>query len=176
MSDRLRCRVVCEGRRDERFFRELLGQRLKRRDIDFKVAPAGDGSASAWVVAQYPQHVRTFIRSRPSENVALAIVVDGDQLGVAAREVELAASLALAGESPRSATERIALCIPTWHIETWLLALDGLSGLSESVKLKEQFEALNPQPDLASLAVRFFTLTPALPSIVHARTELQRVR
>ena len=175
MTDRIRGRLICEDRRQEAFFRHLL-EPIFRNRLDVRISPSGDGAASAWVVKQYPVHVREWVRRRPTERIALVTVVDGDNIGTAGRVIELAQALTSANESARTPTERIAICVPTWSVETWLLHLGGTPNISESVSLKVQYER-GGQGDLASLAdaLRDAKTSP-LPSMQAAITELVRVR
>lgn len=126
--------VVVEDRRTERFIRHLLDELgFEKRNFAFKTAPTGAGAAEAWVLAQYPAEVRE-LRSRGPQNLCLIAVRDGDAAGVARRKAELDAALQQAGLATRGAAERIATPVPTWSIETWLLALLGEPGVGEAKK------------------------------------------
>ncbi len=95
-------------------------------------------------------------------------MVDGDNLGMVGR-------LRFLGEIP---TERLAILVPTWSIETWVLHLIG-EAVTEDQPLKERLprsefpEALkramlswpNPRPEEAVV----------VPSLARAREELKNL-
>lgn len=175
MSERIRGRLICEDRRQEAFFRRLLEPIFGTR-LNVQISPAGEGAASAWVLKQYPVHVREWVRRRPDERVALVASVDGDAAGTAARMAQTAQALGAAGEAPRQPAERIAICAPTWSIETWLLFLAGEPDVVESESLKQRFER-GEGADLDVLAKRLREAQSSpLPSIQAAIVELKRVR
>jgi len=147
-SDRGQVRgvLLTEDKRTERFFRHLLRDLgYDTRRFDFQTAPSGEGAAEAWVRRRYPAAVKV-LRSRNYQHDLCAIVVrDGDRLGVEERKEELDAELSDAGLEHREPGERIATPVPTWSIETWLLALLGETDVSEGISLKEAFEHRYPQ-------------------------------
>jgi hypothetical protein len=65
------------------------------------------------------------------------VVIDGDNLGVANRKRELDEERLAQGLVARSSTEPVAIFVPTWSIETWLVELCGRGPVSESVSMKD---------------------------------------
>jgi hypothetical protein len=77
----------------------------------------------------------------------------------------------------------VALLVPTWCIETWLLHLSGIAQPAESVQVKEDpafrpamklLEAAEAQHIQTSAAV-FLTFAPSPASLVDARVEARRI-
>ena len=173
-TEGIRGRLICEGRTDERFFRKLLEPIFGKR-LDVKISPSGEGSASAWVLKQYPHHVRDWVRRAPTQNVALVVAVDGDAVGTSGRMAQAAQALLAAGEATRGPRERIAICTPTWSIETWLLFLAGEPDVGEAESLKTRFERGDFDFDALAKQLRE-SQNSALPSIQAGIVELNRVR
>jgi hypothetical protein len=69
--------------------------------------------------------------------------MDGDNADPVRRKAELDVCLQDQGMGPRQADERIAIPVPTWSIETWLLALLGES-VDEATSQKREFERRYP--------------------------------
>lgn len=110
-------------------------------------SPEGKGSASDWVVRQFPQRVRETTRKRPTERVALIVMIDGDNMGVAQRKRSLDESLVKSGQSIRADNEPVVVLVPTWSIETWLLGKQDESvsfknDLRRGDEVDEQFKAV----------------------------------
>lgn len=137
MSRKTQVVLLCEDAEQRRFF-EGLCKRLGyvSRLVSVIVAPPGTGSAEAWVRARYPREVHAYRAQANHLTNGLVVAIDGDNLGVAARKVELESALKEAGYEPRGAEERIAACVPTWSIETWLAWLCGLGSVDEAIPYK----------------------------------------
>jgi len=133
MSTSFRVWILCEDRRAERFLRELC-ERFNVRVLE--VIPAPKKCASAWVLAKYPELVRKRRSKKHQRNLGLLVHVDGDNVGVTARKAALDGRLVQASLSKRLVDEPIALLVPTWCIETWLLHLSGYAETPESVPVK----------------------------------------
>jgi hypothetical protein len=133
--------VLAEDRRTERFLRYLLeALGFEKRRFRFDTAPCGKGAAEAWVRARYPGEV-AIIRSKSYQHgLGLVAIRDGDKVGVEQRKAEMSASLADAQLDDRAEHERIATPVPTWSIETWLLALRGTASISETESMKRAYE------------------------------------
>lgn len=132
---KIRVHILCEDQKTEHFVRKVC-EGLGHSPVRTQTAPKGQGSGEAWVKKRYPNEVR-LLRSYGQENVGLAVLIDGDDKGVAARKRELAEALESAGVAPRREGERIATCVPTWSIETWIAFLCGLDGVNEATRYKE---------------------------------------
>jgi hypothetical protein len=114
--------LLCEDRLHEslvRRFCDAHGSRLER----VFVAPKARGAASAWVLAQYPARVAEFrSRANAQPQLALLVMIDGDNVGLVERKRELDGRLQ---DKPRRQEERILIWAPTWSVETWIRALRG---------------------------------------------------
>jgi hypothetical protein len=128
--------LLGEDQNHERFALGLM-RRLGFNSQPVKVflSPSGRGAASAWVTAQYADVLRRTVRIRPGERVALVVMIDGDRVGVRQRKHELAEALRMRHFPARSETEPLAVLVPTWSIETWLIGLRD--DLNETTPLKE---------------------------------------
>lgn len=142
MSERSSMRgvVLCEDKLTERFVRRLLGSLGfdTRRRIRFETAPSGSGSGEAWVRQRYPYEVRELRSKRHQRDLCLLAIRDGDRFGRDARKRELDEQLATEELAPRQPGERIATLVPTWSIETWLLALLGEAVVHEAQPMKTE--------------------------------------
>jgi hypothetical protein len=183
VSDRRQARgvVLAEDKRTERFFRHLL-QTLgyDKSRFRFQTPPAGTGAAEAWVRKRYPGEIK-LLRSKNYQHDLCAIVVrDGDRLGIERRKEELDAELNHAGLGRREPDERIATPVPTWSIETWLLALLGQDEINEAKPFNEAFEHRYPTEKQAlKEAARTWCDDPttgeSLASLRDGRLELARL-
>lgn len=184
MGDNLRVRILCEDRRTERFLRGVC-RRFGLQVLDVVVAPSAGGAASAWVAANYPKQVRLLRSKKYQRNLGLIVHIDGDNRGVNGRKADLDGRLtsdqpALAARAP---TEAIAVLVPTWCIETWLLHLSGIAQPPESDGLKRdpdtQYSAALHQLDstladsIRAAVAAWPGTTP--PSLADGHGELQRV-
>lgn len=172
--------LLCEDRTQEHFFRRLCAE-LGLRAVRVEVAPAGGGSGEQWVRRQYPGEVKR-LRAQGRERVALLAATDGDRFGVSQRKESFAQALAEAGQAARAADERIAVCVPTWSIETWFAWLGGIEGLDEETAYKGRAFAGAQggvlTPSQAALAWRSGPRAreaEVVPSLDDARLELRRL-
>jgi hypothetical protein len=176
MADRVRLRVWCEDHEHESFVRQLfVNLGLERRNINFTLPPGkGKGSASAWVMAQYAE-VRTEARgTRNQANLGFLVVVDGDSSGVQARMKTLHPT----AQDNRESSDRIAIFIPTWEIENWVLWLSG-TYVAESKSYKSDVDR-DKFADLLKLAIPAWSSPRPneenlVPSLSSARTEMRRL-
>jgi hypothetical protein len=179
MASDARIEVWCEDGAHERFVRRLLekGLGVPRRRTDVQIAPRGRGAASAWVVRQYSEAVRPRERAtrHHQQRLGFLVVLDGDQHGVAGRLRQLHGG---SGDD-RDVDAKIAILVPTWSVETWMLWLSGTQvdesrshkhELSDRTRFKEALESAvaawqKPRPDEQT----------HVPSLAHARVELGRL-
>lgn len=183
-SGRVRWTLLCEDRRHEQFFRGLGIQVLGCAPEKILPAPKGKGAASAWVLHQYPDHVRRTVRRYPSERVALIAVIDGDHIGFRERARCFDESLVSCSE-PKRNNERIAICIPSWEIETWVAWLCGWrparGSLDESRSFKSEVEKdmahgrTNISAALAAWSPPLPDEEKFVPSLTQARNEIDRI-
>ena len=120
MPDRVRITLLCEDRNQEIFFRRVCHHLDQRPRV--RVAPSGTGSAEQWVRENFAKELIA-LRSYGRERVGLIVVIDGDLEGVAGRKRKLNEAAQKAGVSKRADNERVAICVPTRNIETWIMSL-----------------------------------------------------
>jgi hypothetical protein len=171
--------LLVEDRSLERFAREVLLQlgfhRCEVRVIEY---PAGRGSAKQWVEKRYPTEVKAYRREANHQQVALLVGTEADEKTVADRFRLLASKLTDAGHAERNDTERIALWVPKWNVETWILHLSG-----EDVGEEKNYKHKVRRPDYRTVAeafVKSFRESPderpaTLPSLEVAFKETHRL-
>lgn len=170
---RVRTVILCEDRAHEHFLRRLC-EALQVQPLHVLRTPAGVGSAEQWVRRRYAEEVRKH-RARGDQLVGLVVMTDGDRFGVATRKQAFAATLAESGQRARSEAERIALCIPTWSVETWFAWFDGREDIDEATSYKHA-PGLSPAraADAWRQAARA-SESSRVASLADARVELQRL-
>jgi hypothetical protein len=132
----VRFTILVEDRALERFVRHvLLEMGAHRREIRVLPFPVGRGSGKQWIDREYPRQVEAYRRKR-SENIALVVGTDADEVTVQQRAQRLDDALRDAGCDARTQQERIALWLPRWNIETWLLFLRG-DDVDEGINYKK---------------------------------------
>ena len=179
----LRGIVLSEDPRTESFLRKLLlDLGFEQTRLRFRPAPKGQGSASAWIRAQYPLEVKLLRQKRHQRGLFLIAVCDGDSDGLAHRKESLGAALRAAGLAHRRKNERIATPVPTWSIETWLLALLGDDRVDENDSKKRTFERRYPRAkegqalrEAAQAWRSRADQVPSVPSLADGKTELERI-
>lgn len=181
----MRVRILCEDRLTERFLRALCDEHGVRV-VEVEIAPAGRGSAADWVLARYKHLIQRTRSKNFQRHLGLLVAIDGDVFGVDARLRQLADCLqSPPAVPPRDAEEPVALFVPSWCIETWILWLTGLAQPPETAQLKRNtppayqapLQRLNAdERALIRSAVKAWrSLDPAPPSLVSARVEGERV-
>ena len=138
----VRFMVLSEDRTLERFVRECLhALGVQTHEIRFLSSPASRGSAKQWIDREYPAQVQAH-RRRSFENIALVVATDADEQTVKERVQRLADVLQEADREARASQEQIAIWAPKWHIETWLLSLNG-HVVDEETNYKSRADALD---------------------------------
>jgi hypothetical protein len=129
--------VLCEDRQQEVFARHfLMGMGIERNRIRYRIAPSGKGAGEQYVRKAFTEEVRVYREKSNHLNIALAVMVDADILGVEERLQQLE-NILMDQEKPmekRGARERIGIFIPKRNIETWIHYL-----LGESVNEEESY-------------------------------------
>lgn len=169
--NKIRIVLLCEDGRQESLVRPICEARFGSR---VRVQKEG---ASDKVIRRYPIEVKA-LRSKGAERVGLVVVIDGDNRGVKRRKEDLADALAAAKLAPVASEERIAVCVPTWSIETWLVALSSAADVDESKSFKRDWEKRRDTKRLARVAVgawRDHRVSVMLPSFLDASDELARL-
>lgn len=179
MSSGFRVRILCEDRLSERFLRKLCKAR-HIKVLDVQVAPAGKGAGSAWVIEKYAEMVRKRRSKNFQQNLGLLVHVDGDDVGVDARKRQLEKGLISQAIEPRGSDEPVAVLVPTWCVETWLLHLAGIAQPPETAQLKRDPKWHGETERLKTLAldkaaVGWSSFEPAPPSLRDGRVEASRV-
>lgn len=176
----VRFTVLVEDRALERFVRECLyALGVHTREIRFLPFPAGRGSAKQWINREYPIQVRAH-RRRSSENIVLIVGTEADEQTVQRRLQSLANALEAAGVPARTSEEKICIWVPRWHIETWLLFLNGHQ-VDESTNLKDQAREADIKTAAREFVRRFRqwvhdpTAEQLLPSIISGFEETRRI-
>lgn len=185
-SDRrgLRGVVVVEDQRTQRFLMRLLAHLGFTGRFEYQIAPAGQGAAERWVLLRAIEEIAAQ-RARAHQRLSVVVVRDGDNVGVAVRMEEVDQALVAAGQAKRSIHERIALPVPTWSVETWLLHLLGEQQVDQNQRppaggamwkqhYEHQFGAFEGQA--AKQAAAKWPKSPTgLPSLDQAVIELGRL-
>jgi hypothetical protein len=184
-NDRSQIRVILlgEDRRTDRFFTKLLVELgFDKGKITHKVAPSGQGDAGAWVRAQYPAEVNLLRRKRHQKGLLLLAARDGDNDGLAKRKADLDRALREKELDVRQDDERIITPVPTWSIETWLLALLDDATVGENESRKRDFERRYPEKqeqqalqDAAQAWRSKADQIPSVPSLADSKTEMSRI-
>jgi hypothetical protein len=138
----------------------------------------GGKNAKQWVTQKYPDEVKAYRRYN-YQQIGLLVGTEADEQTVSTRRELLARSLAEAGLLPREDRERIALWIPKWHVETWLLFLTG-HDVTENERYKHRGSAFNFHAASEKFVERFrqFPEEPgksSLPSLKVAYQETKRL-
>jgi hypothetical protein len=198
---RVQLRILCEDTRTADFLSRVCeAWGLSRHEVRFVPRPPGRGDAKQWIRTQYAGKTGSrssgeirWLRSKTNHlEVGLLVVIDGDDVGPAVRKRELDDALVVARHARRGKDERVAIFVPTWSIETWLLWLWGQRELNEERSYKEDartgatenaalFRKALSDPDSSSSSAARAWKTAAddeaerLPSLADARAELMRL-
>lgn len=82
----MRLRVLCEDRKTENLVRRLCDAwGVPSRDVRVSVAPSARGAASAWVNKNYSEVLAFRAVASFQRELALLVVIDGDNVGVRGR-------------------------------------------------------------------------------------------
>jgi hypothetical protein len=163
----------------ERFIRSaLMTLGFRRHEIRVRPYPVGR-NAKQWVTQEYPSEVHAYRREANHQQVALLVGTEADEQTVLERLASLDGALTAVGSNRRQNHERIALWIPKWHIETWLLSL-----LGQNVDEETSYKNALRDPDVAAAGKAFVDLlrkfrqdptTNVLPSMKAAFQESTRL-
>ncbi len=176
MSRRAQLVLLCEDRQHEAFVRRFLAAMgWETRAMRVEKAPGGRGAGEQFVRERFPLELKAH-RSRPVSQ-ALVVMIDGDHEGVDARLRRLAQACRDAGVAERAETERVAVIIPTWNIETWLAYLDGKrveEGDPHHPKLARERDCQKHVDELVRMCRAGELREPAPPSLAAACDEYHR--
>ena len=183
-SSRKRIHLLCEDTNHERLLRKVLEKRfgIGPRQVFVDAAPRGEGDASKRVQNQFvgvlKDHRSKRSKSLPSHRVV--VVIDGDKHGVDTRLKTLDSLLRDAKEPALSNADRVAVLVPTYSVETWLLWLsDERDNVDEATDCKNRFRSVETSGkasvEKAATALAMAADPTDLPSIAKARVELKLV-
>ena len=175
----LRVELLCEDSEHEAFARRLLKSKFKlnRRQVFVSKAPAGQGAASQWVLQRYRDLVQRATAKVYQKNLRYLVIVDGDSAGHHSRKQALSRS------EPQAPLARIAIWVPTWEIETWVLWLtscpvDG-HDVDETRSYKQHMSQTRFFEVLDDAVQAWQPARPEesskLPSLANARIELEKL-
>ncbi|MCK5688221.1 hypothetical protein KAI87_03070 [Myxococcota bacterium] len=178
----LRGTILTEDKRSERFIRSLLVELgFKKKNFTFFASPKGQGAAEAWVLNIYAEEVKKYRSKNYQGNICLLAVRDGDKPGFDARKKAFDQKLQEENLNKRADDEAIANLVPTWSIETWLLALLDEKNVAEKESQKENFTDRFSRKETAEIknAVKkwkdFVTTEVAPSSLKDGHLEMQKL-
>lgn len=167
--------LLCEDLQQENLLRPILTRKLGRPK---RVERRG---GFPFVLKQLPIEL-VYVRQRPTEAVALVVVVDADTKGFRARLEELRT---LGKLKDWKSERQLGICIPSRNVETWVLWLSGESDIDEVTDYKRR---VTNQSDggleLTRNAVQAWDVQEPsrraleksrLPALTHARAEIDRL-
>ena len=132
MSRDVRVVILCEDDQHKQFVKRFLGKYLRwsQRDLSkflrVNMHQKGAGSAERYVREKYLDELELHrIGNVMRNDLRLIVMIDGDKEGVEARLHSLDKSCSNKNVSLRKNSEKIAVLVPTWNIETWLAYLKG---------------------------------------------------
>lgn len=175
---KVRVTVLCEDRMHEHFVRKLC-EGYGLTPVRVQIAPKGRGSAEEWVRKRFPDEVKR-LRQHRHEHIALITITDGDRFGVTERLQGFASALAENGLPARTNDDHLAILVPTWSIETWLLWLCGEVDVGETVSYKNTPKWRQAEASPTTAAERYFVAPGQdepvrVPALCAARAEMQRL-
>lgn len=176
--------MIVEDQRTQRFLMRLLAHQGFTGRFEYQIAPAGQGAAERWVLLRAIEEIAA-LRARAYQRLSVVVVRDGDNVGVAVRMGEVDEALVAAGQAKRAMNERIALPVPTWSVETWLLHLLGAPQVDQNQRppaggamWKERFEhqfGASEGQAAKQAAANWPNFPTELPSLDQAVIELRRL-
>lgn len=147
-------------------------------DIHVDQSPSGYGAAEKYVRDQYPPSVKALRNRKTRAESFLLVITDADKLTVHDRLKQLEDKLSSDGQSPRTHDEPIAVWVPKWSIETWVLYLCG-TDVTEARSLKNTTNTLNFDEAAGEYFQQYKDehrrANDCLPSLLLAYSETKRV-
>jgi hypothetical protein len=185
-TQRRRLFILCEDSLHRSFIEGLAARwGIGPRQRMVRAAPVAKRSAAQFVLDNFVDMVRLWRAGSHDRNVGLLVVIDGDEHGLAARQRQLAQRLADADLPPLDPDDpRLAIVVPTWHMETWIAWLCGHRPLDERTRYKSidpDGREVGRKIESGEYSVRraLGAWTPPaadeaqhVPSLAHARTHL----
>jgi hypothetical protein len=153
MSRRIAVVVLCEDNAHSTLVAEFLRRCGIRGNIRFWISSANwPGAGEQGVRSRFPIEVEAYLRAKAKRATRMIAMIDADTGSVARRQQQLEEPLKAADDHRirelQLSKEMIAILIPRRNVETWVLALNGVS-----VNEIDDYKDSRPAPD-------WFTLTP----------------
>lgn len=146
--------------------------------VDAEVAPSSKGSGSAYVKNRFQLFVKKAKQKVNQAGLGFIVVLDGDNVGFAAQKLGLEKRIDCDEALKSTFEERIAALIPTWSIDTWILAICGLE-IVETTKTTDQTKHSIEHEKVRYAALNFDSyrraLPAQLPAMVDAQLELKKL-
>lgn len=182
--------ILCEDIDHKRFITQYLVEKGVKCQIkkpsNLKAGEVNNNNSS--VVAQYPAYVKQYRRDKNRKNLALIIMIDGDDKTVNQRIRSLNKALdereGELNKELRLPDEKIAIFVPMRNIETWFEYINGNKNCNEQDDYKDKNLDKKERVKLAKTSATKLAkeicpqgLPPdAPPSLIHAYNELQRLQ
>lgn len=176
-----------------RQFLRRICEKLGWKIVDEAFSPRGHGAASGWVIQQLPERLNEI---RASPGLGLLVALDGDNVGRAGRQAALHRACEALNVGPVQDKDAVAVLVPTWSLDTWILYFHKDLVVPEHTKSKRKAARLFDYPQgyrapgvpvehaprllkarpLESLASGFLSTRAdaLLPSINSSREDLRR--
>lgn len=115
------------------------------------IAPKGRGAASGWVVGQFPDRLQEIAGGR-YKGLGLLVAIDGDNVGRVGRLQMLALASVARNIPQQSPEDPVALLVPTWSIDTWLVFFHKHAVIPETTPSKNRAKGFYGDPHTGFLA------------------------
>ena len=167
--------VVCEDQQHEAFacrFLKEIGLVTDRYQVRVERAQSGRGAADRFVEQTYVKELDASRKTHVA--TTLVLLTDGDAMGVEKRARRLDDACKLRRVEPRLSTDRVAVFVPTWNVETWFAYLDGETvdeGRKDYRRLKRPGDCRRHVQALAKMCRSGKLRSPAPESLQIACTE-----
>ena len=180
MTRRVQLILLCEDQQQSAFMRRFLVEMgWDKRKIRTVPPPAGKGSGESHVRVNFPKELKEYRSRRSRVQCRLAVMIDGDKLGVESRIRQLDDECRDQNVGIRTNDDMVAIFVPTWEIETWLAYLGG-SEVVESCgsypRLRRAGDCGTHARELAGMCRGQGLRPPAPPSLTQACREYERLQ
>lgn len=143
--------ILCEDFQHFIFAKTFLEEcGIDSRRIRLVLLPK-KGAGESFVKREYPREVKSFRQFSSKKHIGLVVMMDADSGSVQEHFVQLDRSLRARNLEARSPKERIGIFIPKWHIETWIMFLEG-KDVDEKIKYPHYKDETACKPLVRELA------------------------
>ena len=172
--------LLCEDQQHSAFItRFLVEMGWNKRRIRVIPGPQGKGSAEKHVRENFPKELREYRGRRNRVHCNLAVMIDGDNLGVEGRIQQFDDECKNQGVEPRTSDDKVAIFVPTWRIETWFAYLDGHKvdeGCRSYPRLSRPRDCKRHVEKLSKMCQRRKFHPPPPSSLIQSRQEFGRLQ